>query len=206
MPKGVYERKKKRGGLCTKCKVNPSNISRGLTHPWCTQCQTEERIKRKNGEILPQPKERKYICTQCNNAPSQRAEGKTKKDVSHLSWCKECTMKYNKQYYHTVTVNRPPETKKHKNLQRDYGITFDDYKAMYDAQDGRCKICREPLDLFCTHNAPHKTCVDHNHTTGKIRGILCSPCNSGIGFFKEDIDIISNAIAYLKEYNNCQAT
>jgi Recombination endonuclease VII len=68
------------------------------------------------------------------------------------------------------------------------------YKAMDETQSGKCAICgihRYDLgtDLF----------VDHDHETSKIRGLLCSSCNSGLGYFKDDIDIIRRAVSYLNQ-------
>jgi len=81
---------------------------------------------------------------------------------------------------------------------RQYGITVLDYYAMYEEQAGRCRLCglertgsrpdRRPLD------------VDHNHTTGKVRGLLCGPCNRGLGFFGDSIEGLQRAIDYLKEW------
>lgn len=79
------------------------------------------------------------------------------------------------------------DRKKNKTLKQ-YGITVDDYNKMYDSQEGKCKICSSELTL----------CVDHCHTTGKIRGLLCNQCNVGIGCFKDDIILLSKVINYLK--------
>ncbi|MFB9187251.1 endonuclease VII domain-containing protein [Dactylosporangium sucinum] len=59
---------------------------------------------------------------------------------------------------------------------------------MLASQGGRCLICREPMTL---------PAVDHDHATGAVRGILCRPCNSGLGFFKDNPEILSRAIEYL---------
>ena len=79
-----------------------------------------------------------------------------------------------------------------KHLQRSYGISLKDYDALLDAQGGRCLIC-QTLD-----STPHgRFCVDHCHKTGKIRGLLCVRCNSGLGHFKDSPDLLLTAAKYL---------
>jgi hypothetical protein len=70
-------------------------------------------------------------------------------------------------------------------------ITYDEYAAKYEKLGGCCEICSIKLDTLC---------VDHNHVTGAIRGLLCTPCNLGIDHFKESEQIMINAINYLQTY------
>jgi hypothetical protein len=58
---------------------------------------------------------------------------------------------------------------------------------MFDEQDGKCLICQEAVTLV----------VDHCHTTGQIRGLLCNPCNTSLGHFKDDVKRLQRAIEYL---------
>ena len=87
------------------------------------------------------------------------------------------------------------EWKKEYQLKRKYGLSISDFNNMLLAQNMRCAICNEPFDL----NNPHSIHVDHNHKTGKIRGILCSNCNWAIGYFKDNPEYIDNASKYLRE-------
>lgn len=73
-----------------------------------------------------------------------------------------------------------------------YGIGWDEYNDMLDAQGGTCAICNLKYDK--------KLAVDHNHTTGKNRGLLCDRCNRGIGLLQDSIDNVERALAYLTEY------
>lgn len=63
----------------------------------------------------------------------------------------------------------------------------------------KCEICGDSAPSHRKHLA-----VDHNHTTGKIRGMLCDPCNIALGKFKDKISLLENAIAYLKERDDSQ--
>lgn len=74
-------------------------------------------------------------------------------------------------------------------LQLKYEITQEDYARMYEAQEGRCKICGAKEDVL------H---VDHCHETGKVRGLLCRGCNTGIGHLKDSVETLRSAIAYLE--------
>lgn len=71
-------------------------------------------------------------------------------------------------------------------------MTTHDYTEMLAAQDGRCAICRQkPLD------GVRRFAVDHSSTTYEIRGILCMRCNLGLGWFRDDPELLKAAIAYL---------
>ena len=81
----------------------------------------------------------------------------------------------------------------HRRTLRRYGLTVRDYKEMLAAQDYRCAICGST-------NPYHKSkvfCVDHCHETGKIRGLLCHPCNNGLGRFQDDPKLLRAAAKYL---------
>lgn len=81
-----------------------------------------------------------------------------------------------------------PDKIKSLNLKR-YGITLEQYNRLLIAQGGRCKICDKTEHLH----------VDHDHRTGKVRGLLCSNHNTGLGKFQDDIETLEKAIVYLKE-------
>ena len=95
-----------------------------------------------------------------------------------------------------MPVPLTPEAKKEKQLKAKdyqlrsrYGITIETYNEMVAATGGRCPIC------LCR---VRKWCVDHDHLTGKVRGVLCSVCNYGLGHFaRDDIVILKRAIEYL---------
>jgi DNA-binding CsgD family transcriptional regulator len=80
------------------------------------------------------------------------------------------------------------------NLRRKYGLTVDVYTAMVDTQQGACAICRVAFGAEVGRR-PH---VDHDHSTGAVRGILCFRCNTAIGKLRDDPALLANAIAYLQ--------
>lgn len=83
-------------------------------------------------------------------------------------------------------------TKRLQSVRHVFGLTTEQYRAMHLKHDGRCWICG---------NLPSGTraflCVDHDHDTGRVRGLLCDPCNQGIGFLRDDVQLLRKAIAYL---------
>lgn len=80
-------------------------------------------------------------------------------------------------------------------LKKAYGITPDTYTEMFNHQEGYCLICQRHQLEFNYH-----LCVDHCHTTGKIRGLLCKDCNQALGLLKDDTDRLRKAIMYLEQY------
>ena len=74
-----------------------------------------------------------------------------------------------------------------------YGLPKEKFKQMWTGQKGCCAICDNPLDL-------RKYRIDHNHRTGKVRGLLCSACNTAIGLFKDSPVTMIKALRYL--YDN----
>ena len=80
-------------------------------------------------------------------------------------------------------------------LKKQYGITIDDYNRMLSQQNNCCAVCGR-ADLSDSRGfRPH---VDHCHRTGRVRGILCGPCNKGLGQLQDDPEILRRAIAYLE--------
>lgn len=70
-------------------------------------------------------------------------------------------------------------------LQRRYGITLEDYEQMLKAQEGVCKICLERESALSSKGDVRRLCVDHDHQTGRVRGLLCVRCNAAIARFEE---------------------
>jgi recombination endonuclease VII len=84
-------------------------------------------------------------------------------------------------------------------LQAKYDITEDEYIRLYNAQDGRCAICG-------IHPADKLLCVDHDHKTGLVRGLLCVRCNTGIGYFLDNIGSLIAAAIYLERFEMARET
>jgi hypothetical protein len=81
-------------------------------------------------------------------------------------------------------------------LQRTYNITEQEYKSRLLVQNNSCLLCKREFSNTWGATAP---VVDHCHTHGHIRGILCNECNRGLGYFHDSIKTLENAILYLKD-------
>ena len=78
-----------------------------------------------------------------------------------------------------------------RQLKRNYNITPDDYNRMFEEQNGVCAGCKEP------NSSGTKFCVDHDHQTDVVRGLLCGPCNRALGLIKDKISTLQNLSIYL---------
>lgn len=81
-----------------------------------------------------------------------------------------------------------------RHYKKKYGLTWEEVLKMAEEQGGDCLICRNPLG--------DDPCVDHDHETGAVRGILCRLCNTGLGMFRDKPEVASRAVEYLR--NNKQ--
>ena len=97
--------------------------------------------------------------------------------------CKPCHSAYNKAY----KARKSTELKEYR-IGVKYGLTPNEYQEMVKTTP-HCPICgsEEPL------------VIDHDHSTGEVRGLICQPCNKGLGFFRDNIESMKNAIAYLEQ-------
>lgn len=97
--------------------------------------------------------------------------------------------KYNK--------SKTPEWRRERKLWEYYRITVDEYNAMLEKQGGVCAICGQEETMRGPTGRTRYLSVDHDHETGEVRALLCTACNTGIGYFNEDVDRMFSAIKYL---------
>jgi len=146
-----------------------------------------------------------------------------RKKGQHRNMCKTCQSEWAKKYnkssrgkenrenwknknaekikaYYELYRNDPAKQKASKKYHRNYwlrtkfGITAKDYGDMLAKQDGKCAICGATE----SHSKGNRLCIDHDHKTGKVRGLLCHNCNVGIGNFKDSLLLFREAINYLE--------
>jgi hypothetical protein len=144
-------------------------------------CQQHYDRKRRYGDVYTRPKH--LICQDCEVTFEVRLFG------SLPEICIPCAEKRHRA--------KTLSDRWRKGLWEYYKITPADYQVMFDSQNGRCLICSGGPDGRGKKNK--RLNVDHNHTTGKIRGLLCSKCNTGLGLFNDSENFLSSAIQYLKE-------
>jgi len=89
----------------------------------------------------------------------------------------------------SAVLSRIEHVQRGQRVAKKYGITSTDYIRMMVVQDFRCPICEEEVEQFV---------VDHDHKTGAVRGLLCGPCNTGLGMFKDSTRRLAMAQNYLR--------
>ncbi len=135
------------------------------------------------------PKEK--VCTDCKILkPIEDYRLVSKKTGYIRSYCKVCENKRRDEYRRTRDPNKEKLRKRRLQIQYEYKLPYESYLQMLEDQQYTCKICPNKLD---------KPCVDHCHKSNIIRGLLCTSCNTGLGMFKDNIDLLKSAISYLEE-------
>lgn len=112
--------------------------------------------------------------------------------------CKDCDNKKRKKW-RKDNPERNQESQRNRNLLKRYGITLTEYESLFEAQGCKCGICGTS-ENYSGHTGPRKEwsfSVDHCHTTGKIRGLLCNDCNRALGLFKDNKELLQSAIVWL---------
>lgn len=133
------------------------------------------------------PAGKSKLCRQCGELrllTQYQKKAAAKDGLTHR--CKVCTNTNDQGRW-----NKLPYEKKRAAGLRKYGLTISEYGAMVERQANTCQICTRQ---FVT--APH---VDHDHTSGKVRGLLCTECNKGLGHFRDDIESLERAATYLRK-------
>ena len=82
-------------------------------------------------------------------------------------------------------------------LRRNYGIRLGEFDELMKIQNGVCGICESSKSLDRNGNQA-RLCVDHDHQTGMVRGLLCSTCNSALGLFKDDARLLTRALMWIR--------
>ncbi len=97
--------------------------------------------------------------------------------------------------YHRDQRKKNPREKYKAHEVKKYQITIDVYDQMVKQQSGKCAICLTPIGQL--KGRWGSLCIDHDHATGKIRGLLCAPCNKGLGHYEDNPDRLRRAAEYL---------
>lgn len=159
------------------------------SHAWCGLCRQVRQRRAAAGQ--PQPEVRPRACLGCGAVWTPR--------VATARRCASCRKAHRNAQQREW--NGKPENRARKNAlhrQRRYarahelakfGLTIEGFEEMVADRDGRCDICRRKRQL----------CVDHDHQTGLLRGLLCRPCNRALGLLGDTIDSVGSAVAYMEK-------
>lgn len=171
--------------VCTKCNVEKdlsefnknSNTFDGLSN-WCKSCDRAH--------------SREYRQAHLAERQQKEAEYKRAHSDEDKARAREYYHKHKKDYQ--SYIKRNPHVHWRSNLKRNYQITPEDYERILVIQGGKCAICGRDRQEF-----PKPLVVDHDHDTGKVRGLLCPNCNHGLGRFSDSIDVVAKALEYLRK-------
>lgn len=149
------------------------------------------------------------ICKECGESKKLSSFGTyvSRGTVYHRATCKKCRNKKarearddrtrwleRRQYREKVAADKEGVADYYRDwhLRKKYGITLDEFNELSKAQGHLCAICNEENKVY------DRLVVDHNHATGEIRGLICSGCNSALGYAKDSVDVLQSMIDYLK--------
>lgn len=152
-------------------------------------------------------------CPDCKRTLPIDSFGKdSRRPDGHNTYCRECVnakaaayrekvgSKEYSQYQMQYRKSTPERAEKYRRVQRNvafkakYGITLDEWEQKKAAQRGRCAICFSPF------TSDKETHVDHDHATGAVRDLVCHTCNLMLGYAKDDVAVLANAINYLERH------
>lgn len=130
------------------------------------------------------------VCKTCGIAHSldQYQKDVTKKDGLR-PYCKSCTSARRKELLSKETIRQ-------RNLEKNFGKgVLDIYDKLFKEQQGRCAVCGSPENGRYKHLS-----IDHDHSNGRIRGLLCNNCNRGLGLLKDNPEVLRKAAEYVETH------
>lgn len=133
------------------------------------------------------------VCSKCKIEKSVTEFTKTKCHYKYgvIGRCKECSRELCKKWR---------KNNHYKRLKYIYGVSLEDIKQIYKIQNELCAICGGK-QIKGTNAWGVDLHIDHNHKNGKVRGLLCRNCNTGIGLFDDNPELLLKAIKYLEKYD-----
>lgn len=140
------------------------------------------------------------IC--CRECKIEKATSNFRKKVNSktgiTTLCDDCWRARERKRYRDNVISRKANAK-WMAIQHTYGLKKEEWVNLFEAQKGKCAICEVVLHA----SGPVRitsACVDHNHNTGAVRGILCRHCNTGLGQLKDNVTVLEKALAYLRKF------
>jgi hypothetical protein len=132
-------------------------------------------------------------CPKCSTEKTLELFNKHAKERDGLQrLCRDCQKASNKKY---LSTEKGATTTRQAHLRRKYSIDLQTYEDLLSSQGNKCKICGVGSNPDSRANF---LVIDHNHTTGEIRGLLCTKCNALLGLAQDREDILEEAKQYLK--------
>lgn len=152
----------------------------------CSHCGVEKKYVEFHGNHRAADKRASW-CKKCDHERNVSRMQDPAQRLRILEKCKE---------YRASNKQQRARSRRRDGLLRRYGITVSQYEAMYEQQQGRCALCGINSPTFGP--ASSRLHVDHDHSTGADRGLLCGACNVALGNFKDNPEVLETAAWYLR--------
>lgn len=178
--------------ICAGCGISGISGRTGKLRTLCPECAAErQRLQTRDSQARAKANGYRFVkplaCKDCGKQIPAAPPRKRRK-----SRCETCQATADE--LRATRHQRLTSDEARAKWLRTYGITPDDYNQLVEGQAGRCAVCWRVPD-----GPLH---VDHDHTTGKVRELLCGPCNRMLGLAHEDPAVLRSAIAYLQRHND----
>lgn len=165
----------------------------------CKKCGAEKELTNENFRPHGHSPGNRGTCREC-----ERKNQKVRYDANPEKVCaasRKWVREHKEQHAATKRKWCKANPGKHNASRRkvNYGISNEQFLELFKQQEGKCAICGFVFPGIDTGNRVLSPHVDHDHVTGKIRGLLCSSCNTGLGRFKDSVARIQKAIWYLQK-------
>jgi hypothetical protein len=157
-------------------------------------------LKRTPDQIAADIQEQHKTCSVCGERKhfdlfynfKNKSDGKSYR-------CKSCDDLARKKWSDS-NPERAYRSARSKRLKHLFNLTIEDYENLLEEQEGKCAICGVTENKTVGTMKTHNFCVDHDHETGKVRGLLCNNCNRGLGLLKDSEELLRKAARYVENY------
>lgn len=161
-----------------------------------------EETKRKQSEALrgvPRPASAANMRIAQAAATQAYADQRAALEICKIEWCDKTVLCADRGRGEPISVYCRDHNAMDLDFRGSYGVTLDFVYTRWLLNEKRCEICEQLTDFHRVSGVTKtKLCIDHDHTTGEFRGLLCWTCNVGLGKFKDSTDLLARAINYLE--------
>lgn len=177
---------------CTKCRE-----WKPMSEFYAQRYQGRESVHSRCKECMKNARRKPRTCASCSATYFRVGSAGSLKKVcddcaANVKHCPICeTVKPHADFYRSGVYCKPCASSYNRSSR--YGIPRGEYERMYAEQGGRCAACGTERPTLC---------VDHDHGSGKVRGLLCDGCNKGIGCLGESVEAMTGAVAYLLQHTD----
>lgn len=174
----------KTGRLANQCQACVSERQRG----WKEQNKQLCSLSAEEAAVL--------VCKRCKEEKNGSDFGfSCERKNGRTATCLACSRLLDRARYARDTEKRRTQAKWGA-IKQKFGLSRQEWEGMFKQQGGACAIC----NIVLADSIRTRACVDHDHSTGKVRGLLCPNCNQALGLIGDDLSAAENAVAYLKRH------